>query len=222
MSVKVCSPFVTPSQTSPKLGLNNNKKRPFSLLRTPTKTSAETKFIFPAVSPRPVSSHRAAEQKLVMIGTASAGSTSLGSAVSRVAAAVADTNNSNNQLTAQQRWDSLTTLSQKYSLENRGGFRGTGDFCASYKTVKVPEAQIKQTIKQNFFCKSFETMIRFSLLLGFLIFNFEITPHCSFCFLLLKMNKTNETFLSFQLLTNYNSCPLQNQILDLGLTAKTP
>jgi hypothetical protein len=101
MSVKVCSPFVTP--TSPKLGLNNNKKRPFSLLRTPTKTSAETKFIFPAVSPRPVSSHRAAEQNLVMIGTASAGSTSLGSAVSRVAAAVADTNNSNNQLTAQQR-----------------------------------------------------------------------------------------------------------------------
>ena len=90
MSVKVCSPFVTPSQTSPKLGLNNNKKRPFSLLRTPTKTSAETKFIFPAVSPRPVSSHRAAEQNLVMIGTASAGSTSLGSAVSRVAAAVAD------------------------------------------------------------------------------------------------------------------------------------
>ena len=103
MSVKVCSPFVTPSQTSPKLGLNNNKKRPFSLLRTPTKTSAETKFIFPAVSPRPVSSHRAAERNLVMIGTASAGSTSLGSAVSRVAAAVADTNNSNNQLTAQQR-----------------------------------------------------------------------------------------------------------------------
>ena len=132
MSVKVCSPFVTPSQTSPKLGLNNNKKRPFSLLRTPTKTSAETKFIFPAVSPRPVSSHRAAEQNLVMIGTASAGSTSLGSAVSRVAAAVADTNNSNNQLTAQQRWDSLTTLSQKYSLEyNNQGALGALDFCAS-------------------------------------------------------------------------------------------
>ena len=147
MSVKVCSPFVTPSQTSPKLGLNNNKKRPFSLLRTPTKTSAETKFIFPAVSPRPVSSHRAAEQKLVMIGTASAGSTSLGSAVSRVAAAVADTNNSNNQLTAQQRWDSLTTLSQKYSLEynNRGGgFRGNGDFCTS-----VQDSQNAWTLDQT-------------------------------------------------------------------------
>ena len=153
MSVKVCSPFVTQSQTSPKLGLNNNKKRPFSLLRTPTKTSAETKFIFPAVSPRPVSSHRAAEQNLVMIGTASAGSTSLGSAVSRVAAAVADTNNSNNQLTAQQRWDSLTTLSQKYSLEynNLGGFRGTRYFLwkrARQSKFLNPRSN-KQTIKQD-------------------------------------------------------------------------
>ena len=152
MSVKVCSPFVTPSQTSPKLGLNNNKKRPFSLLRTPTKTSAETKFIFPAVSPRPISSHRAAEQNLVMIGTASAGSTSLGSAVSRVAAAVADTNNSNNQLTAQQRWDSLTTLSQKYSLEynTRGGFRGTGFLRKRARQSKClnPRSN-KQTIKHD-------------------------------------------------------------------------
>jgi hypothetical protein len=39
-----------------------------------------------------------------MIGTASAGNIS---AVSRVAAAV-ESNNSNNQLTAQQRWDFLT------------------------------------------------------------------------------------------------------------------
>ena len=147
MSVKVCSPFVTPSQTSPKLGLNNNKKRPFSLLRTPTKTSAETKFIFPAVSPRPVSSHRAAEQNLVMIGTASAGSTSLGSAVSRVAAAVADTNNSNNQLTAQQRWDSLTTLSQKYSLVyiyGRALGSGTWDFC-----VRDQDSQSAWTLDQT-------------------------------------------------------------------------
>jgi len=124
MSVKVCSPFVTPSQTSPKLGLNNNKKRPFSLLRTPNKTSAETKFIFPAVSPRPISSHRAAEQNLIMIGTASAGSTSLGSAVSRVAAAVADTNNSNNQLTAQQRREALKLSFQRSFSEPLGGVAG--------------------------------------------------------------------------------------------------
>ena len=89
MSVKVCSPFVAP--TSPKIGLKNNKKRPFALLRTPTKI-AETKFIFPTIG-----ANSAAEN---MIGTASAGSTI--SAVSRVAATV-ETNNSNNQLTAQQR-----------------------------------------------------------------------------------------------------------------------
>ena len=80
MSVKVCSPFVTP--TSPKLGLkNNNKKRPFTAL---LRINTETKF------------GAAAEN---MIGTASAGNIS---AVSRVAAAV-ESNNSNNQLTAQQR-----------------------------------------------------------------------------------------------------------------------
>ena len=74
MSVKVCSPFVTP--TSPKLGLkNNNKKRPFSATATMLRNAEN------------------------MIGTASAGNIS---AVSRVAAAV-ESNNSNNQLTAQQR-----------------------------------------------------------------------------------------------------------------------
>ena len=155
MSVKVCSPFVTPSQTSPKLGLNNNKKRPFSLLRTPTKTSAETKFIFPAVSPRPVSSHRAAEQNLVMIGTASAGSTSLSSAVSRVAAAVADTNNSNNQLTAQQRWDSLTTLSQKYTLECWEHFWGQQVFlCRGMQDGLNPRSN------QQFRCSTVESRFK--------------------------------------------------------------
>ena len=153
MSVKVCSPFVTPSQTSPKLGLNNNKKRPFSLLRTPTKTSAETKFIFPTVSPRPVSSHRVAEQNLVMIGTASAGSTSLGSAVSRVAAAVADTNNSNNQLTAQQRWDSLTTLSQKYSLENRGALGAPGIFAQATKQSRCLKPRSNKQSSRTFLQK---------------------------------------------------------------------
>lgn len=81
MSVKVCSPLFSPP-SSPKLGLkNNNKKRPFSataLLRT---TAAETKY-------------SVAEN---MIGTASAAGGI--SAVSRVV----ETNNSNNQLTAQQR-----------------------------------------------------------------------------------------------------------------------
>jgi hypothetical protein len=83
MSVKVCSPFITP--TSPKLGLkSNNKKRPFSATANLNLLRKSAEFGATAEN---------------MIGTASAGNIS---AVSRVSAAV-ESNNSNNQLTAQQR-----------------------------------------------------------------------------------------------------------------------
>jgi protein-tyrosine phosphatase len=95
MSVKVCSPFVTP--TSPKLGLkNNNKKRPFSATATLLRNAEN------------------------MIGTASAGNIS---AVSRVAAAV-ESNNSNNQLTAQQRREALKLSFQRSFSEPLGGVAG--------------------------------------------------------------------------------------------------
>lgn len=105
MSVKVCSPFVTP--TSPQLGLKNNKKRPFSATTAAAllRKTSETKFGATAEN---------------MIGTASAGNIS---AVSRVAATV-ESNNSNNQLTAQQRREALKLSFQRSFSEPLGGVAG--------------------------------------------------------------------------------------------------
>jgi len=96
MSVKVCSPLFSPP-SSPKLGLkNNNKKRPFSAT-TLLRTST-------------VAAETIAEN---MIGTSI-------SAVSRVV----ESNNSNNQLTAQQRREALKLSFQRSFSEPLGGVAG--------------------------------------------------------------------------------------------------